>query len=233
MAERKEAEDEFNPRHRIVGAVILVALAVIFLPMVLNDEPPPTGTAPVVETPVADTRIAGVPPADDATPAVTDHDLPAAPSRITRIVTVPVDPVATTSRPERPGDAPSTKPAATVAQPASPVTGIEPSRTEPQPAPAPAPVAGPSTKTPVAARPPTTHGGWIVQVGVFSQADNARRLQERLKAKGYAVTLDPPGVPKGKTVRVEVGPYKDQAAARSAAARIQRDFDINGIVRSQ
>ena len=230
MAERKEAEDEFNPRHRIVGAVILVALAVIFLPMVLNDEPPPTGTTPVVETPVADTRMSGMPPADDAAPAVTDRDLPVAPSRSTRIVTVPVDSVATVPRPERSGDALSAKPAP-VAPSAGPVATIEPSRIEPQPSPA--PVAGTSKKAPVAARPTTTSSGWIVQVGVFSQADNARRLQERLKAKGYAVTLDPPGAPKGKTVRVEVGPYKDQAAAKSAAARIQRDFDINGIVRSQ
>lgn len=224
MAERKEADDEFNPRHRIVGAVILVALAVIVLPMVLNEEPPQTGTVPVVETPVAEPHITRVPPADDAVPAVTSRDLPVAPTRSTRIVTVPVDPVATAPRPERPRDASSAKPA-----PAAPATGIEPSRTAPPPAPA----ASTGTKTPVATPAAATSGGWIVQVGVFSQADNARRLQERLKAKGYAVALDPPGAPRGKTVRVEVGPYRDQAAAKSAAARIQRDFDINGIVRSQ
>ncbi len=219
MAERKEAEDEFNPRHRIVGAVILVALAVIVLPMVLNDEPP-IATEPVLETPAAEPRTSGVLPVDEPVPAVTDRDLPVAPSRSTRIVTVPVDPITTAARPERPGDAPSAKPA-----PAVPATGVEPSRTAPPPA--------ASTKTSVATPPVATRSGWIVQVGVFSQADNARRLQERLKAKGYAVTLDPPGASRGKTVRVEVGPYKDQAAAKSAAARIQRDFDINGIVRSQ
>lgn len=223
MAERKEAEDEFNPRHRIVGAVILVALAVIFLPMVLNDEPP-TGTEPVVETPVADTRVTGVPPADETTPEAADRDLPVAAPRSTRIVTVPVEPVTTTPRPERPVDAPAARLAPVVTPSQSPVARAEP---------APAPLANTSKKPAVATPSTAVTGGWVIQVGVFSQADNARRLQERLKAKGYAVTLDPPGTPKGKTVRVEVGPYKDQAAAKSAAARIERDFAIQGIVRSR
>ena len=230
MAERKEADDEFNPRHRIVGAVILVALAVIFLPMVLNDQPQETGTAPVTEAPVADARMARVPLADDATPVAADRDRATAPARGTRIVTVPVDPVTVAPGNSRSGDAPPARPVAETPPPA-PVATVEPARVERQPAPEPA--ASATSKAPVAARPATAGGGWIVQVGVFSQADNAHRLQERLKAKGYAVMLDPPGAPKGKNVRVEVGPYKDQAAAKTAAARIEREFDIKGIVRSQ
>jgi DedD protein len=42
MADRNEARLDFNPKHRIAGAVILVALVVIFVPMLLNEnEPPP------------------------------------------------------------------------------------------------------------------------------------------------------------------------------------------------
>jgi len=42
MAERDDAGYDFNPKYRIVGAVILVSLVVIFVPMVLNEsEPPP------------------------------------------------------------------------------------------------------------------------------------------------------------------------------------------------
>ena len=62
MAERKEAEDDFNPRHRIVGAVILVALAVIFLPMLLSDRPSETGNSGVVSGgPAPETRIVTTP----------------------------------------------------------------------------------------------------------------------------------------------------------------------------
>ena len=42
MAESDDAGYDFNPKYRIVGAVILVSLVVIFVPMVLNEsEPPP------------------------------------------------------------------------------------------------------------------------------------------------------------------------------------------------
>jgi cell division septation protein DedD len=58
-------------------------------------------------------------------------------------------------------------------------------------------------------------------------------LQEKLKAKGYAAALDPSPPVKGKTVRVEVGPYAEEKAAKGAAARIQSDFGIQGIVHSE
>ena len=64
-------------------------------------------------------------------------------------------------------------------------------------------------------------------------ADNVRRLHEKLSKKGYSVILDPPSPQKGKPVRVEVGPYKDIAAAKDAQARIQNEFGINGVLRKQ
>ena len=75
--------------------------------------------------------------------------------------------------------------------------------------------------------------GWLVQVGVFAQLDNARRLHERLNQKGYSALLDPPNPEKGKTVRVEVGPYHDASAAKAAQTRIQSEFGIRGVVRKQ
>ena len=41
MADRNEARPDFNPKHRIVGAIVLVALVVIFVPMLLNEKEPP------------------------------------------------------------------------------------------------------------------------------------------------------------------------------------------------
>jgi cell division septation protein DedD len=75
--------------------------------------------------------------------------------------------------------------------------------------------------------------GWVVQAGAFTHLENARRLQAQLKQKGYSALLDPPNPAKGKTVRVEVGPYKDAAAARAAQARIEKEFGIQGVVRKQ
>jgi DedD protein len=223
MAERKAAEDEFNPRHRIVGAVILVALAVIFLPMLLHEQPPATHTTGLTDTPVAETRVVVAPPRTDRPSAASARpaDKPV-PGVTTRMVTVPVEPA-----PAKPTPGPVKVEAA---QPA----GEPAARTEPVKSPAQVgaklePVAKPVAK---AGAPAAGGKRWIVQVGVFSQPDNARRLQEKLKAKGYAATLDPSPPVKGKTVRVEVGPYAEEKAAKNAAARIQGDFGIKGIVHS-
>lgn len=221
MAERKAAEDEFNPRHRIVGAVILVALAVIFVPMLLSDRPPSTSAPGTGAMPTPETRVVVTPvplPGDKPEPAKPAADKPAA----QRTVTVPVDaaPVKPVTEPDKP------KTARTVAD-----------IVDETPAPRPPADKKPSaTKTPIEPKPAkpasSDPGKWVVQVGVFSHLDNATRLRDQLRHKGYSVTLDPPVPEEGKNVRVEVGPYKDQAAAKAAAARIQGDVGIKGVVRS-
>jgi len=216
MAERKQAEDEFNPRHRIVGAVILVALAVIFLPLLLNDHPTETPPAPATPGPTPDTRVivAPVPPPGSAAAPDTHPTAPAdtsGSSVVTRVVPVPVEPTTEKLLPP-----PEPVPPLETAPPASKVHAETPPKT-----------AG------VATRPVAPVGkGWMVQVGVFSHLENARHLEEKLRQKGFPVVLDPPLPAKGKTVRVEAGPYKDAAAAKAAAARIHVELGIKGIVRS-
>jgi len=221
MAERKEAEDTFNPRHRIVGAVVLVALAVIFLPMLLSDRPPEKDSSAVPGAAAPDPKIVvmPVPPPGNKTagvPEPTGSEIASEkPGTQSKTVVVPVEPATETPPVVK---APS-------------VSGD--SRPEAKPAPESKPV--PETKTATAPAKPAASAqkGWLVQVGAFSQPDNARRLYEKLRQKGYSAILDPPNPQKGKTVRVEVGPYKDADAAKVAQARIQREFGIKGVVRKQ
>lgn len=223
MAERKDKNDEFNPRHRIVGAVILVALAVIFLPMLLSDRPPETQTAGLTDTPVPD--IGAV-----VNPASRPGEQPgksAAAPPATRTVTVPVEPAAGmkgSARPESAGTE-TTKSASVRSDTPAPVV-------EPPPPKEKKAAAMPSKPASVASKPAALEKGWVVQVGVFSQRDNARRLQERIQQKGYRVRLDPSSSAAGRSVRVEVGPYREAAEAKAAAARLQDQFGIKGLVRS-
>jgi len=216
MAERKDAEDSFNPRHRIVGAVVLVALAVIFLPMLLNDRAPEKDTS--TAAPDARTVVLPVPPPSDK-PAGNimppESEKTSEKSGTTKTITVPVEPI--------------TEIPAAVKAPAVPASR------QPEAKPVPDAKSVAATKKPtVAVNPAATAGKpWVVQVGAFSQLDNARRLFERLGQKGYSAMLDPPNPEKGRTVRVEVGPYKDSAAAKAAQARIQSEFGIKGVVRKQ
>lgn len=225
MAERKPAEDDFNPRHRIVGAVILVALAVIFLPMLLREQPPETRTIGAADSPVPDTRIV-VAPVTPIGPGVDGRSAPsgkgdAPPPSGDRTVAVPVEPLtdravppastgpAGTQTETKTGDAPS----ATLAKPAQPAVPAKTTDTPAKPVPAPK--------------------GWVVQVGAFSQAENAKRLHAKLEKKGYPVFLVPSSPDKAKTVRVDVGPFKDSTQAKAAQGRIQNEFGIQGIVRQQ
>jgi len=222
MAERKETEDDFNPRHRIVGAVVLVALAVIFLPMLLSDRPPETGDDSVIPGGTApETRIVvtPVPPPGDKAASIpklaVSEKAPEKTSTGAKTVVVPVEP--------------TTEVPAAVNAPAIP----ESRQPEAKPASEPKSVSESKKSTAVAKPAAPVEKGWLVQVGAFSQMENARRLHERLSQKGYAALLDPPNPEKGKTVRVEVGPYKDAAAAKAAQARIQSEFGIKGVVRKQ
>ena len=214
MAERKPTEEDFNPRHRIVGAVVLVALAVIFLPMLLSDRPPepdavgPSGlTAPdskIVVVPVTPPgEKPAVTPKPNASAATPDK------SAAAKTVIIPIEPSVDTAASEKP-------PAAEQIPNAPPKPATEPK----------------TSKTAALAKSATASGGgWSVQVGAFSHLENAKRLQQKLKQKGYSATLDPPSPAKGKTVRVEVGPFKDAEAAKTAQTRIQNELGIKGVVR--
>lgn len=216
MAERKTPEDEFNPRHRIVGAVVLVALAVIFIPLLLNDSPPQPETVDPTGMPKTDTKTVVIP----VTPPGTQSTVAPAPaisevgnSTANKTVVIPVAPGT---------DSPATQ---AVAPPASEVAVVKPETEK-------TPKTAKNAKTTAPAKSPAVvANGWTVQVGAFSQLDNAKRLQEKLKKKGFSATLDPPAPAKGKTVRVEVGPYKDASAAQTAQARIENEFGIKGVVR--
>lgn len=227
MAERKAAEDDFNPRHRIIGAVILVALAVIFLPMLLSDHPPASHSTGSGELPTADTRVVTVPVPQsgdkpDATRRTVTGSAATAPSPPAKTIAVPVEPVLPAPIDEGAGNADTTAPATAPSPPAK--------KSEPAPAKVSAPTAKPATS---AASTSSATGKWVVQAGAFSQLENARHLQERLRQKGFSATLDPANPAHGKTVKVLVGPYPDAAAAKAAAARLHGELGIQGIVRSR
>ena len=67
MAARDDARPEFNPKHRIIGAIVLVALVVILVPMILSErEPPPelkgAREMPRMEVIETKTVVTSVPP---------------------------------------------------------------------------------------------------------------------------------------------------------------------------
>ena len=174
------ARPDFNPKHRIVGAIILVALLVIFVPMLLNENEPPPELKGGREMPprgeTTETRVIVAPVADEeAKPkknfeAVTKTETPLAPIK------------------ENPAKASATSDK--IAQ------------------------------------------GWVIQVGTFSNTDNANHLRDRLKGHGHTVHMESVTLAGKKALRLRVGPFRDKEQAVKAQAQIRKELHVQGVVQS-
>ena len=78
-----------------------------------------------------------------------------------------------------------------------------------------------ATVTPLAPAGSTT-GMWAVQLGSFSNPQNAEKLAADLRAQGFAAFLSQLSTSSGELHRVRVGPQKDREAAEAMAARLQQ-----------
>jgi len=71
---------------------------------------------------------------------------------------------------------------------------------------------------------------WAVQVGSFAKADNAAKLEARLRGAGFPAFVDPVAGPKGIRYRVRVGPVLDKSEAVKLAERIHERLGLKGFV---
>lgn len=204
MTQKDGGNTDFNPKHRIVGAIIVVSLAVIFVPMILNEHAPLSGLKQVAEIPE---RIAKVTAAKS------------------RVVIMPVAGNADDSGASRanPAVAPSTvskaKPGAERPAPSNPASKTKTASAKARAAP---------EKTPVEA-----HKAWVVQVGTFANLRNAARLRDKLKSQGYSVNQENISLQGNQAVRLRVGPFSDRPAALKARTDIQKDMGVRGVVVAQ
>jgi len=88
---------------------------------------------------------------------------------------------------------------------------------------APARVEQETTPEPEIVEPQTaasTTGMWAVQLGSFSNKENAEKLAADLRKQGYAAFLSQTQTGAGTLHRVRIGPQKDRDSAESMAARL-------------
>jgi DedD protein len=111
------------------------------------------------------------------------------------------------------GVASTSKPVTTEAPTPNP-TGAEPESTAPQAALAAKPAEANPLKSPV-------DGGFVIQLGAYSNASNARQLLKQLKANKFPAYVEPVKTTKGDKTRVRVGPYSSAEAAEKARERLR------------
>lgn len=66
----------------------------------------------------------------------------------------------------------------------------------------------------------STTGMWAVQLGSFSNKENAEKLAADLRKQGYAAFLSQLETNSGQLHRVRIGPQKDRESAEAMAARL-------------
>ncbi len=190
-------------KQRLVGAVVLVSLAVIFIPVILEG------------------------PGDEWTPR--NQNIPQPPPlefRTSMELPLPETEGATAAGPVA---APPGQTQADPVQADGADTGPEPASLPAVPEPASVPVAEvPVTRNPPAAAAPAE--GWYAQVGSFSQQDNAAGLHERLGKAGYPAHLQQTDIGKGSSYRVLVGPEKGRGNAEKLLQKLARELQLKGIV---
>lgn len=72
--------------------------------------------------------------------------------------------------------------------------------------------------------------GWIVQVGSFSQRNNAAVLSDKLRAAGYEAFYERAGTGESTLYRVMIGPEPGLEEAEDLQARLLTERDLKGFV---
>lgn len=205
---------------RLIGATVLVVIAVVLVPQLLSGPRRHTGdgvsTAGNRGTRTVTIDLSGGNGEGKAQRLPT----PAADSKDTRLPTVAPPGVTAPVQEETPAAA--DVPDETVA----PV--VAPARTVQAGAPAPPPVAKPAateagsvSSSGTSGTAQATRDGWAVQVGAFGSIATARKLVADLQRDGYSAYITP--LPRsGRTLhRVRVGPQPNKADAEKLAARLK------------
>ncbi|KAB2901566.1 MAG: hypothetical protein F9K31_01375 [Dokdonella sp.] len=205
---------DLSLKQRLLGAAVLIALAVIFVPMFLS------GSGPRQPTSLETTPLA-IPPAPDR--EFETRELDVTPPR----PVAAAEPLATvdTATAPKPVDATPTGTA-----PAAPASATTAATVSPTPeAVAKPPVASTTRPAATAGEPaPTARPGaaaetrYFVHLGVYSSARNAADLVASLKKDGFAAYAEAVQYQGKSAERVRVGPFADRAAAEAARVRIKQ-----------
>jgi len=178
-------------RRRLVGAVALVVVVVVFLPMVLDGEPKPLSQDIAINIP---------------SPPGEEDDVDAASSEPQPLQFRPIEPST-----DNAGSAQSDSAAQSGVANDEPVSSSGPD-SEGKPG-----ELSKTTPRAVAA----AEDGFAVQLGAFSDADNALRLAKTVSDARFTAYTEEVTTAGGKRTRVRVGPYPTRAAAEEASQRLK------------
>jgi DedD protein len=208
MQKETAGDQELNlkkrARRRLVGAIALVLLMIIVLPLILKDR-------------------AATNPQDKITislPGEQQTVTPTAPSDFDSSI-VPAEPVTAPPKTEttEPAAAPIVDPEAAATKPEKPASAKE------------TPVKEAPAKEASKPKDEAAHR-FYVQIGVFSDEANVKQLQGKLSDLGYKSQTEKIDTAKGKKIRLKTQLFADRNEAAIALENI-KDSGLTGMVVSQ
>lgn len=185
-------------KQRLVGAFVILTLAIIFLPMIF-DKPHVIGNSKIVPVP---------PRPDFQTVVVQKPEQPAfevvevePESQVVSLKAPNAKPVPVESSPARSGNA--------------------------------APDKGNGAEKPARTRVSELEvfkNVWMVQLGTFSDADNAYRLRDRLRNDGFKSHTKPLDVKGKRAIRVFSGPFVSKLEAQKIKKKLDARYKVKSLV---
>lgn len=187
-------------KQRLVGAVVLAALGVIFLPGFFKEQ----------QGRQVDTRSQI--PAEPSSPQVTFE----APQQ--RVDISPAPEPETMFLPPEPEPAPESEPEVLAEPDTAPVAPVEDKPT------------GTTEVPELPLGPDEIPDAWVVQVASLSNKEAAAKLRDELQAEGHKAYIRTVTTANGSVTRVFIGPKLDKAEALKVKAEVDKRLKVNAMV---
>lgn len=212
---------KYGMRERLSGAVIVIALAVIFVPM-LFDEPTPREERPqpvlTIDQPIEVERTSVADPEPPESLGNISQPRPLVDTRGSVEAVEGASGEGSSGAGESVVEVPSVEPSDEQAPPevqpevADPIAELARSANEDN-------ASSPSSSV--------AEGGWAVQAGSFGEAANAERLESQLKEQGFEAYRRQRD---GGLTSVYVGPYESSDAGERARTELKERANIQGLL---
>lgn len=201
-------------RKRLIGAILLVIVSVVFLPMILDDEPQQ-------EQQEIDIQIPSEELAAETYPWMTPENAPA------------IDEAEIAPDPDKPLPFSDSEYSERIesGKPGSesiggiPIPAKKPSFVRSTSAPAPAA----HEKAPASSHVKVPDGSFVIQLGAFSDLSKARQQQQSLVSNGVEAYTETIQVGGNEMTRVRIGPFPTREAAEVEHERLKK-IGLSGVV---
>jgi len=209
-------------KKRLVGAIVLVALAVIFVPFLLEEKQSPPQSAVDLEEkiPVQPTqkfRSGLVPDEKTATQDVIRAESDETEFNISeRLDLSEYKPTAATENDSGPGRKADEGERKVDEKPEKVSRPTAASKSEKE-----------SVVAATEEKPSTSKKGWVIQVGAFGQKSNADNLYKKLNKSGMSAYIEESSKQNKKLYHVRVGPFSSKSKAQQDRSKAEKVSGLN------